>query len=436
MRSVNRWLREALGTTPGRYRLWSVALGLLAAATGVACLVAVSAVSSSARQISENNGPVLVASQRLVASLSEADAAATASFFAGGEGDREQLRIYDEALARANVRLEEIAALVGDDPDVHEIVQEVSVDVTRYAGLMESARAYNRAGIAGGDRYLVDALDLLAGDINNDMTRLTDTVDSRLAAERANLTDDVILPVVLAGITLVLLILAQGHVVVRSHRLLSPLLMLATVLVVAAAAWLLVAVNDASDGIADASTDGYLSIALTADIQTSASQSKSAEIVALITGDAARRDDATSAAAKLSAAPITEAEVDETREGVSLDAAGLLFDAAREADSARERAAMAETMVWWQRYSDIVTALRQADPASATAIAIDQANPTFNGFNFTVESVLGDNEAQFIDGLDDATGSLRWLGLGSLGLALVAALLVVAGFQARINEYE
>ncbi len=312
----------------------------------------------------------------------------------------------------------------------------MAVDVTRYAGLVEAARAYNRAGIAGGDRYLVDALDLLAGDINNDMTRLTDTVDSRLAAERANLTDDVILPVVLAGITLVLLILAQGHVVVRSHRLLSPLLMLATVLVVAAAAWLLVAVNDASDGIADASTEGYLSIALTADIQTSASQSKSAEIVALITGDAARRDDATSAAAKLSAAPITEAEVDETREGVSLDAAGLLFDAAREADSARERAAMAETMVWWQRYSDIVTALRQADPASATAIAIDQANPTFNGFNFTVESVLGDNEAQFIDGLDDATGSLRWLGLGSLGLALVAALLVVAGFQARINEYE
>src|SRR6266508_245350 len=126
MRSVNRWLREALGTTPGRYRLWSVALGLLAATTGVACLVAVSAVSSYARQISENNGPVLVASQRLVASLSEADAAATASFFAGGEGDREQLRIYDEALARANVRLEEIAALVGDDPEVHEIVQEVA----------------------------------------------------------------------------------------------------------------------------------------------------------------------------------------------------------------------------------------------------------------------------------------------------------------------
>ena len=69
-------------------------------------------------------------------------------------------------------------------------------------------------------------------------------------------------------------------------------------------------------------------------------------------------------------------------------------------------------------------------------IAINQANPTFNGFNFTVESVLGDNETQFIDGLDDATGSLRWLSIGTLGLALAAALLVLLGFQARINEYD
>ena len=93
MKSVVRWLRAALGTHPGpvpavvgraRPPGWRP--------PGVACLVAVTAVESSARRISENNGPVLVASQRLVASLAEADAAATASFLAGGEGDREQLQ--------------------------------------------------------------------------------------------------------------------------------------------------------------------------------------------------------------------------------------------------------------------------------------------------------------------------------------------------------
>ncbi|MGH9118208.1 MAG: hypothetical protein ACRD0A_10145 [Acidimicrobiales bacterium] len=437
MKSVVRWLREALGSTPGRYRLWSVGLGLLAAATGVAYLVTATAVSSSARQIGENDGPVLVASQRLVASLSEADAAATASFLAGGEGDREQLRIYDEALARASIQLEEIAALVGDDTDVHEIVQDASIGVTRYAGLMEAAKAHSRAGIPGGDRYLVDAINLLAGDINAEVVRLTDAVEAQLDAERANLTEDVILPVVLAGVTLVLLVVAQGYVVRRSHRVLSPLLVLATVLVVAATAWLLLAVNAASDNISDASTDGYLSIALTADIQTSASQSKSAEMVALITGDPARRTDATAAATELAATPITQVNVDGARLGVTGGDAGLLFDAAGQADSPRERAAVAESMVWWQRYVDTVGELRlAADPATATTIAISQANPTFNGFNFTVESVLGDNEAQFIAGLDDATDSLRWLSIGTLGLALAAALLVLLGFQARINEYD
>jgi CHASE3 domain sensor protein len=435
MKSVVRWLREALGTTPGRYRLWSVGLALLAAATGVAYLVTATAVSSSARQISENDGPVLVASQRLVASLSEADAAATASFLAGGEGDREQLRIYDEALARASVQLEEIAALVGDDADVHEIVQDVSIGVTRYAGLMEAAKAHNRAGIPGGDRYLVDAINLLAGDINAEVVRLTNAVEAQLDAERANLTEDAILPVLLAGVTLVLLVVAQGYVVLRSHRIISPLLVLATVLVVTATAWLLLAVNAASDNISDASTDGYLSIALTADIQTSASQSKSAEMVALITGDPARRTDATTAAADVAATSIEPGHVDLVREGFSTGE-GLLFDAADQADTPRERAAVAETMVWWQRYVDTVGELRLADPVTASVIAINQANPTFNGVNFTVESVLGDNEDQFIAGLGDATDSLRWLSLGTLGLALAAALLVLLGFQARINEYE
>jgi CHASE3 domain sensor protein len=435
MKSVVRWLRAALGTTPGRYRLWSIGLGLLLAATGVACLVAVTAIDASSRRISTNNGPVLVASQRLVASLAEADAAATASFLAGGEGDREQLRLYDEALARASVQLEEIAALVGDEPEIHEIVQDVSVDVTRYAGLIEAARAHNRAGIPGGDAYLVEAIDLLAGDINGDVARLSDAVEVELEAERANLTEDVYLPIGLATISLVLLLVAQAYVVLRSHRLLSPLLALATVILVAAMAWLGLSVNRAADAIADASDDGYRSIALTADIQTSASRSKSAEMVALITGDPSRRDAASAAAADLSADPIAPSTVDGVREGASAGT-GLLFEAGGQADSARERAAVAETMTWWQRYVDAVTELRAADPVTAIAIAVNQANPLFNGFNFTVESVLGDNEVQFIDGLDDASGSLGWLALGTLALALLAALLVLLGFQSRINEYD
>ena len=95
------------------------------------------------------------------------------------------------------------------------------------------------------------------------------------------------------------------------------------------------------------------SIALTADIQTSASQSKSSEMVALITGDPARaRRDQRGRATELSAAPISDGQVDAAREGSTVAAPGLLFEAAGQADSPRERAAVAEAMV-------VVAALRR-----------------------------------------------------------------------------
>lgn len=435
MKAVLRWLREALGTTPGRYRLWSVGLALLAAATGIACLIAATALRSSADRIRNNNGPVLVASQRLLASMSEADAAATASFLAGGAGDREQLRLYDEALARATTELEEMAALVGDDPEVHDVIQDVSIDVTRYAGLIEAARAHNQAAIPGGDRYLVDALDLLSGDINDEVAELTDRVETSLDDEREARADALLPPIVLGGVTLVALVAAQVYLAFRSRRLLSSALVLATVLLVAAVVWLVTAAAAAFNDIDAASTDGYQSIAVTADIQTSASRSKSAEMVALITGDAGRRTVATTAAQEVAAARISDDQIALVRTGEPFDSPGLLFDAAREADSDRERAAVAEAMVWWQRYADTVEGLRGAPPELAPLIAINQANPTFNGFNFTVESVLGDNQTQFLDRLDEGRRSLRWLILGPLAVALVAAVLALLGFQSRINEY-
>src|SRR5262245_31183003 len=131
-----RRFRAALGNSPGRLRLWSVVVAVLVVGTGVACLVAASSLRSSVDRIRDNHGPVLVASQRVLSSLAEADAAATASFLAAGAGDPEQLEAYAAALGEVTSGLEEIAALVGEDPEVHESIQQVSGDVTRYAGLV------------------------------------------------------------------------------------------------------------------------------------------------------------------------------------------------------------------------------------------------------------------------------------------------------------
>jgi hypothetical protein len=189
------------------------------------------------------------------------------------------------------------------------------------------------------------------------------------------------------------------------------------------------------DEIDQASTDGYASLALAADIQTTGSRSKSAEMVALVTGDPARRDAATAQARILTEEAITEDQVAAVRGADAVDGAGLLFDAARDVDGNSERTAVADAMTGWQRYQTTVDVLRQAAVEAAPGIALTQANPAFAGFNVAVESLLGDTQARFLDRLDDGRGALSLLPLGPLAAALFAAVLVLAGFQARINEY-
>ena len=64
----------------------------------------------------------------------------TAAFLSGRDEDPEQRRLYEQALARAEQQMEQIAARVGDDQAVHDLLQRVSVRVSTYAGLVEAAR--------------------------------------------------------------------------------------------------------------------------------------------------------------------------------------------------------------------------------------------------------------------------------------------------------
>jgi hypothetical protein len=188
--------------------------------------------------------------------------------------------------------------------------------------------------------------------------------------------------------------------------------------------------------IETARADGYDSITLTSRIQTAAYRAKADETVALITGDAARRTSATATAQSLLAGPATPAAVDAVRQGRAPGVQGLLTDAAGVADSDRERAAVAEMLVRWQRYQDTAAQLRSiTNVDQQRAVFVGPTSATFNGFNFSVESVLGDNRDQFLDGLASAADRLGSLTLVALFLPLLAALGALFGFQLRLNEY-
>ena len=432
---MNR-LRAAAATTPGRYRLWSIVTAALLLATALAGWAAATALRSGTDRIRNNAGPVLVATQQLVSSLAEADAAATAAFLSGRPEDPESRRLYEQALARASAQIEDVSALIGTDPATHDRLKDLSVAVTRYAGLVEAARATNLAGVADAPRYLVDALNLLAATVADDATRLTDSTQRRFERDEDRRGTGVIPAVAVAVVALAVLLAAQLWVFRQSRRLLNVPMALATLLLVGAIGWLVFATLRSGDDITQARADGYDSITLTSRIQTTAYRAKADETVALITSDQARRASAASTAQALLAGPASPAAVAAVREGRDPGVAGLLTDAADIADSDRERAAVAEMLVRWQRYQDTATQLRATtDVAQARAVAVGPASATFNGFNFSVESVLSDNRSQFLEGLASAADRLGSLTLIALLLPLVAAAGALGGFQLRINEY-
>ena len=109
------------------------------------------------------------------------------------------------------------------------------------------------------------------------------------------------------------------------------------------------------------------------------------------------------------------------------------------ADNARELAAAQELEIRFQRYATTAEAIANDVNAGRTDAAIARSvgdgNRDFNGFNTTVESVLLANQDQFDSSVASAANRLNWLQLGAVLLPLFAAMLALAGYQARINEY-
>ena len=430
-------LRAAAGTTPGRYRLWSVAVALvLAAGIAVATTSAIQMRSSTRRALT-NSGPVLVATQQLVSSLAEADAAASAAFLSGKDEDPEQRRLYEQALARASQQIADVASLAGDDRSIHAAVIRISVQLTRYAGLVEAARASNGAGVANADDYLTDAIRLAASVVDGDVRSLSADARDGLRRDEDRRTAGLVPAVVALVVALALLALGQLTLMRQSRRVLNIPLALATVATVVALAWLGLAASRSGDAQADARRKGYDSIVLTADLSSAGFGAKADETLAVITGDRGQRQLADTQAAEVATAPVTDEIAAAIRSGrADGSPGGLLGAAAESADVPRERAAVAEAALRWQRYRDTVDALRVAPtPAAATAIATGRANADFNGFNFSTESILGQNRDQFLRGLDTAADRTSGVPAAVLLLLLGALAASLLGFQLRINEY-
>ena len=111
----------------------------------------------------------------------------------------------------------------------------------------------------------------------------------------------------------------------------------------------------------------------------------------------------------------------------------------RAADSDREVAAAEALAVRWNRYRDVALEVSSmagsARPEAAVAVFEGEGLSAFNGVNTAIESVLSDNRTQFTDGVTLARSAVERLPWISLGLAVLAGVLSVIGFQQRLGDY-
>ncbi len=413
VQSGTQRLQRATSSTPGRYRAWSMVTAAVLALAAVCGLSVANRLSDSTERLESNTGPVLVATQQAVANLAEADAAATAAFMAGDE-DRESRRLYEEALARAVGQIEDVSALIGRDAEAHDVLKELGSLVTRYAALVEAARAENRAGVSEARASHLEAVRLLAADGAAGSGQLIDATEDRLERDARAETALIALAVTAFLAAFVLLFLAQVAMTRRSRRILNLPLVLATIAAIVSGVWLVAVYAGTRADLDTAKRDGYESITLTADLQVAGQRTRVEETIAVIDDDDAAFGRADDAAGQVEA---------------------LLARLGDSADSDRERAAVTELDVRWQRYREAVGEIEAAGAEARRELALGAGNSTFNGFNVSVESVLGDNRADLIDNLEQAHDRTRRLTF-VVGLVPLAALLAALfGFQLRIKEY-
>ncbi|GAA1854093.1 hypothetical protein [Myceligenerans crystallogenes] len=216
---------NAMAGTPGRLGLAQIASVLACLAIGIAGYLAGSGQSKDL-DTAHADAVDLVATQELRNHVVSADAAATSAFLVGGLEPTATRESYSRHLTAGARSIPPLAARA---PERSDDLAAISDAVQRYSGLIESARANNRQGFPVGTGYL----DLASATLHEEVLPVLDDVATRLTTRMGSHLDHVAarqsaLIVVVAG--LVVLLLVQWWLARRTHRMISPWLVVATVL--------------------------------------------------------------------------------------------------------------------------------------------------------------------------------------------------------------
>ncbi|MEJ2856023.1 MULTISPECIES: hypothetical protein [unclassified Saccharothrix] len=409
-------VRKAARSPLEQLRGLLVGLVGLCLVTGVVGAVEIADRRTVLTEVTQQSIPLASAALEVYQSLSDADATANSVFLAGERASAEQRTRYLADIERAAVALSTAAA--GTSDATARTVAELTAQLARYSGLVETAHTHNRQGLSVGAAYLRQASALAQETLLPAAHRLYRDEVNRLVAVQRDAGSVAWLAVVVGVLTLGALVAAQLYLRATTRRTFNRGLLVTTGALLPAVVWLAVA-SAVAAGHTDAGRDGVARTEALATARITALTARSSEALALV----ARSD----------AGPYEEAfrKASTTLDGDANMPGSLAAAVAKVGDHPEAKEAADAAIGAWRQWRELHDRnradLAAADTARSSALADEVDQRLAEAFGHA-QRRFEDESVRAVDALDAAD-------VGVALLALLGALAVGFGLAPRIREY-
>lgn len=415
-------------TTPGKLAFVSTLVVAAALCFAVVGTLAARSRSDAAVAARTQTEPLLVQAVTLYNSLSDANATATTTFLTGGLEPPQRRAHYLQDLRLATGSLTTLTREVSGSSRARAAVRTISDQLPVYSGLIESARANNLQGFPVGAAYLRQASGLLTGTILPAANELYRIEAQRLGADYRSGTSNGPLVAIAIAIALALgvLIAAQVYVARISRRILNVWMLVATLVIVAASAWAVVALVGSRGALIRAQRNGSDSVEVLTASRVLLSRAQSDQSLTLVS----RGSD-----------EISPADFDKVMNVLSPQG-GMLGEAAPLAARAgkgqdAQRLAL-EFAAYRAQAAKVIGRQQSGRVGDAIKLAVaDAASPSAASARLSSDLAAQANDAQarFQSHAADATSALSGLETVIPVLGVLAAILALVGLRQRASEY-
>ena len=415
-------IRAFMRSSPARLLAIGLVLVIVCIVAGVVAALSINERQNDLNTLLDQTEPFASSAQQLYSSLSVADAAAATAFISGGIEPKAVRDTYTQAVGEAAAEVAGKAAGTEDsDAPTVQLLRSVATQLPVYAGLVETARANNRNGHPVGAAYLGEASTLMQGKILPSAEELHSQQSAAVLQTQHRYTSPPWLAFATLGVALVALLVGQAMVARRWKRVFNPGLMIATLVMIVAFGWAVIAGSFSAAAADRALEHGTNPLSRLTASRILAQQARSDETLKLARRDTSGEYDAA-----------FDADIKRLRE--LLDGYPTRIEGSERVDQARDALDR-----WLSSHARMNDTLAKGDFIGASIVAVGEgATDSASAFT-TLDKALAQGIEETRDALRSnifrASKDLNTLAPGVAALALFATLWIALGLWPRLREY-